>query len=153
MQLGLLGREEAPIATEITPTTTTTSDSTNANAQPILPESDLAAFRYKMPAPGYWMASNGGIVASAGSFQYFRVLKGYTAPKGYKYVVFAITIKNNQSADSYSRYVNPAYFTITDLEGGTHTTDVLTYHLEGLFTDASLRPGEQTGGQSQCIGT
>ena len=93
------------------------------------------------------MASNGGIVASAGSFQYFRVLKGYTAPKGYKYVVFAITIKNNQSADSYSRYVNPAYFTITDLEGGTHTTDVLTYHLEGLFTDASLRPGEQTGGQ------
>ncbi len=147
VQLGLLGREEAPIATEITPTTTTTSDSTNANAQPILPESDLAAFRYKMPAPGYWMASNGGIVASAGSFQYFRVLKGYTAPKGYKYVVFAITIKNNQSADSYSRYVNSAYFTITDLEGGTHTTDVLTYHLEGLFTDASLRPGEQTGGQ------
>jgi hypothetical protein len=112
-----------------------------------LPESDLAAFRYKMPKPGYWMASNGGIVASAGSFQYFRVLKGYTAPKGYKYVVFAITIKNNQSADSYSRYVNSAYFTITDLEGGTHATDVLTYHLEGLFADASLQPGEQTGGQ------
>ena len=93
VQLGLLGREETVIETlpqAIAPAVSALSNGT-PTAPVILPESDLRAFRYKMPTPGYWMASADGMVASVGSFQYMRVLKGYAAPKGKKFVVFAIT--------------------------------------------------------------
>jgi hypothetical protein len=100
-----------------------------------------------MPTPGYWMASADGMVASVGSFQYMRVLKGYTAPKGQKFVVFAITIKNTRTESYRGEYVNTAYFTITDLEGVARDRIATTYALEGIFQGTYLSPGEQAGGQ------
>jgi len=151
VQLGLLGREEVQthaIAPTAVPVVATSSgNGTTTTSTTILPESDLSAFRYKMPTPGYWMASGDGMVASVGSFQYMRVLKGYTAPKGQKFVVFAITIRNTRSESYRGEYINTAYFTITDLEGATHERVATTYALEGIFQSAYLRPGEQTGGQ------
>ncbi len=149
VQLGLLGREEAVIETP--PPADVPAVSAVSNGVPttpvILPESDLRAFRYKMPTPGYWMASADGMVASVGSFQYMRELKGYTAPKGQKFVVFAITIKNTRTEAYRGEYVNTAYFTITDLEGVARDRIVATYALEGIFQAAYLSPGQQSGGQ------
>ena len=149
VQLGLLGREEAVIETPPPADAPPVNAVSNVapNTPVILPESDLRAFRYKMPTPGYWMASADGMVASVGSFQYMRVLKGYTAPKGQKFVVFAITIKNTRTESYRGEYVNTAYFTITDLEGVARDRIATTYALEGIFQGTYLSPGDQAGGQ------
>jgi hypothetical protein len=145
--LGLLGNEEGT-APEITPTpvieTPTIPTTSPIN---ILPESDLAAFRYRMPSPGYWTTTSDGLVISVGSFQYLQTLKGKSAPKGQKYVVFAVSVKNTRELSYRGEFVPALDFSVIDLEGASHALDYETYGLDDSLSCGYLSPGEVCGGQ------
>lgn len=145
--LGLLGNEEGAIPAvtptpviEISPTPTTPVIN-------ILPESDLAAFRYRMPSPGYWTTNSDGLVISVGSFQYLQTLKGVSAPKGQKYVVFAVNVKNIRTLSYLGESVLALDFSVIDLEGATHKLATMSYGLEDRLSCGYLSPGEVCGGQ------
>lgn len=143
--LGLLGNEDQAYRTQ--PTATPKPIATpKPTANPYVPQANLDRRRGGMPR-GYWTTTSDGITLAAGSFQYTNTIGYWDAPSGKKYVLVAITVRNDRPRGSDSVLYNSYRFTLIDLEGRSYSHSSETYSLDSFQSSTDVYPGTRAGGQ------
>jgi hypothetical protein len=142
--LGLLGNEDQAFRTR--PTATPKPQPTpQPTVNPFVPEANLNRRRGGMPG-GFWTTSSNGITFAAGSFRYQSQIKYWDASNAKKYVIFAITIRNDRARGSSSVLYNNHSFTLIDLEGRSYSHATATYSMSDYQSSTDVYPGTRAGG-------
>jgi hypothetical protein len=143
--LGLLGNEDQAFRTQ--PTATPTPKATpQPTANPFVPQANLDRRRGGMPR-GYWTTTSDGITLAAGSFQYTNTIGYWDASSSKKYVLVALTVRNDRPRGSDSVLYNSYRFTLIDLEGRSYSHSTETYSLDSFQSSTDVYPGTRAGGQ------
>jgi Domain of unknown function (DUF4352) len=142
--LGLLGNEDQAFRTQ--PTATPKPKATpKPTANPFVPQANLDRRRGGMPR-GYWTTSSDGITFAAGSFRYQSQINYWDASNAKKYVIVAITIRNDRPRGSSSVLYNSFNFTLIDLEGRSYSHATATYSMSDYQGSTDVYPGTRAGG-------
>ena len=142
--LGLLGNEDQAFRTR--PTATPKPKATpQPTVNPFVPEANLNRRRGGMPA-GFWTTTSEGITFAAGSFRYQSQIGYWTATNAKKYVIVAITIRNDRPRGSSSVLYNNFNFTLIDLEGRSYSHATETYGMPDYQSSTDVYPGTRAGG-------
>ncbi|MEY3988937.1 MAG: hypothetical protein RI985_18 [Chloroflexota bacterium] len=78
---------------------------------------------------GYWTTSSDGITFAAGSFRYQSQINYWDASNAKKYVIVAITIRNDRPRGASSVLYNSFNFTLIDLEGRSYSHATATFNV------------------------
>jgi hypothetical protein len=136
--LGLLGNEDQAFRTQPTATPKPT-------VSPFVPEANLNRRRGGMPG-GFWTTTSEGITLAAGSFRYQSQIRYWTATNAKKYVIFAITVRNDRPRGESSVQYNNHRFTLIDLEGRSYSHASETYGMSDYQSSTDVYPGTRAGG-------
>lgn len=142
--LGLLGNEDQTFRTQ--PTATPVPVATpKPTVSPFVPEANMNRRRGGMPA-GFWTTTSDGITFAAGSFRYQSQISYWTATNAKKYVIVALTVRNDRPFGSSSVLYNNYRFTLIDLEGRSYSHASETYSMPDYQSSTDVYPGTRAGG-------
>ncbi|MFN5058910.1 MAG: DUF4352 domain-containing protein [Chloroflexota bacterium] len=142
--LGLLGNEDQAFRTQ--PTATPQPVATpKPTVSPFVPEANLNRRRGGMPR-GFWTTTSDGITLAAGSFRYQSQISYWDASNAKKYVIFAITVRNDRPRGDSSVLYNNYRFTLIDLEGRSYSHASETYSMPDYQSSTDVYPGTRAGG-------